>query len=250
MFCITIDNPWVSNVIYKNLYAHKNKIGLRVVIDPQVPIDYYIPHFKILRRCSHWIMCCVCDSSAMALFTIDDYQKRVEEIHFKLDKYVDCYEVGNEVNGDWLGVGVSEKIHNAADYLKGMGADIAVTLYSDERNTWATWITHNQEIMLLTDLVLISEYPQDNNGHQVLFDQFKTIVQRHNPAALIGYGECGITGVSFIKKQQMMALYYRKKQTRYASLNSYFGGYFWWYQKDLIADTKTPLFKYFETLIK
>lgn len=86
---------------------------------------------------------------------------------------IDVWEVGNEVNGEWLGAaaGVSAKIAGAYDIVKAAGKTSALTLHFNEGadcptypvNEMYSWVnTYVPDRMKQgVDYVLFSYYPEN-----------------------------------------------------------------------------------------
>lgn len=227
MIGITLDNPWVSDLIVNTLSKLYKKIHVRVVFDMGVNLSQYVEHLDKIKPYAT-IMAQVLDSSDMSRMPIDQFSRRCLEMSKLFSNYVDIWEIGNEVNGDWLGEDVIGKITLANNILKGPKA---ITLYADDNETYYDWIEVNQELIKLVDYVFISEYPQDNNHHRVDLNRFATSLKRFG--VRYGYGECGTDNPRL--KSKWFMHYYQDIAKRMSSDPGWVGGYFWWYQKDFIS---------------
>jgi hypothetical protein len=236
MYCITIDNPWVSDLIVKTLKPFNKKVGVRIVCDLGVDISEYTEHFKNIKSVTNFLMAEICDSASMKLLDPEQFKERTKTIKDTLGSYIDVYEIGNEVNGDWLGISTEQKIKNAQDVL--LDKKMAITFYSCESDNWIHWIVtnwmvSNVDLVRKCQYVFLSEYPQDNNGYRTDFNDFFNFISNIHPNCQIGYGECG-TNVKSMKVKEFN-YYYKSQHAKFKSNPRYFGGYFWWYQKDFVS---------------
>jgi hypothetical protein len=90
---------------------------LRIVFDGGVPATDYDGIVAAALAQGSVVIGQILDSSAMADLTLAEWQARVREYvdHFP---QIAVWEIGNEVNGEWLGVNVREKLEFAAAYVK------------------------------------------------------------------------------------------------------------------------------------
>jgi len=177
---------------------------------------------------------------------VKQYANRATEYYNTLTNLVDIWEVGNEVNGDWLGNSdsVIAKIQGAYNIIKPTGKKTAITLYFN-RNCYSniqyemfTWIKNKlpNSMKQGLDYVLVSYYEDDcnevilsQNEWQQVFDSLHIIF----PNSRLGMGECGTTNTG--KKAAYMNRYYRMNITT----PGYIEGNFWWYYKqDCVPKTK------------
>lgn len=234
MFAITLDNPWDYKKIAVALKPFNKKLWVRIVVDAGVPISEYLIPFKTIAMVAP-IMVMLCDSFVFKDLNAEQYLERTKQIHQILGAYISVYEIGNEINGDWLGTDVSNKVIAVRDYCVNNLLKTSLTMYSDELDSWKPWMSANASTIFSVDWLLLSEYPHDNNGHRVIFSDFIKHCKSLNPKALIGWGECGIATVS--KKISEFNYYYKTQNNLYKSDLRYLGGYFWWYQKDFVSLT-------------
>src|SRR5262249_16922856 len=119
----------------------------------------YVPALEALSRVAD-IMLCFADSSAMKHFgTAQDFENHVVLCLRALRRYATIAEAGNEVNGNWLGTGVEEKVRRALDACNGAKLPAAVTYYlsADAPDQMFEWI--RQHPLPGTSYSLISHYP-------------------------------------------------------------------------------------------
>lgn len=106
IYGVTVDSIDDAEGIARSLakFPPDRRPTTRIVLDPEQEISVeYIRKVERIKSVSD-VMLLVADSHDMHKFkTPDDYKKRIEECVTKLDKSVDIWEVGNEVNGEWAG---------------------------------------------------------------------------------------------------------------------------------------------------
>jgi len=159
------------------------------------------------------------DSSYMKCFTPAEHLNRFKDYVTTLGKAVDIWEVGNEINGEWLYGSTDEcspkatvgstsqadvvtKMTEAYDYLKSQGRATALTLYYNTPCGWHlwhpgnemfTWVNANVPDRMKTglDYVLVSYYELDCGGYkpdwQKVFGQIAAIF----PNSRLGISEFG-----------------------------------------------------------
>ena len=128
---------------------------------------------------------------------MDRWRARVEEFVGTLPE-VDVWEIGNEVNGDWLGEGTSDKVDYAARYVKEHSdARTMLTLLwelgeADPETSMFTWLEANlpAERRWAIDEVGLSVYP-DVHPLGVSLDRVLTAVHREFPTQRVSITELG-----------------------------------------------------------
>jgi hypothetical protein len=161
----------------------------------------------------------------------------------ELGDNVDIWEIGNEINGEWLGPrdSVVRKMTDGYNIIKYAQKQTALTLYYN-KNCWENhdnemfrWVNQNvpQYMKENLDYVFVSYYEDDCNGYQPdwqkVFDSLYVIF----PNSKLGIGECGT------KKTSRKAEYMKRYYTMNITTPNYIGGYFWWYFKqDCVPYTK------------
>jgi hypothetical protein len=216
---------------------------VRVVFDEGVPASYYKAPVAQIHAVGY-VMGEILASFYVSQYSLEQYKKRTLEYVNTLRDLVDIWEIGNEINGEWLGAiaEVVPKMIAAYNLVKKLGGKTALTLYynedcwtypSEEMFTWATQnIPNNMKQGL--DYVWVSYYEDDCNGLQpnwpAVFERLATLF----PHAKIGFGETGTLHPS--RKAEYINRYY----TLHINIPNYVGGYFWWYYKeDMVPYTKT-----------
>jgi hypothetical protein len=167
-----------------------------------------------------------------------------------LGSNVDIWEVGNEVNGNWLGSysTVAAKLTQAYNDVHAAGGTTALTLYS---NNWTsdncgdgaselTPVQFTQKYVPVTmadglDYVFLSYYPTQCENTYPTATQVDAYVQQLHalyPNALIGFGELGLpnrtTSTTEATATKIMDWGYGLAVHE----PYYVGGYFWWYSRE------------------
>ncbi len=94
------------------------------------------------------IMAELLDSHDVSGFSVDGYRSRAKDYWSNLHKWVDVWEVGNEVNGDWTGKHSAAKYMAAWEVLDRKGARTAITGYysrccEDINGSMLAWLEQN-----------------------------------------------------------------------------------------------------------
>lgn len=214
----------------------------RIVFDETVAPSYYRNAAVAINKVSY-VMGEILDSQYVDTVTVPGYIDRTNQYLNALSDVVDIWEIGNEINGEWLGnnADVVAKMTGAYDLVKSQNKTTALTLYynkdcwSRKSNEMFTWANTNIPTRMKQglDYVLISYYEADCNN---LKPDWPTVF--HNlalmfPNSKIGFGETGST--SRTGKADYMTRYYTMKINE----PKYVGGYFWWYaREDVVPYTK------------
>lgn len=238
----TIDS--ISNISATATALSKLPVRMttRIVFDEYEPAASYVSAVNKIAPVSD-VMGELLDSFYVKRYTQAQYVARAQEYLAAMGSKVSVWEVGNEVNGEWLGTAssVSSKISAAYDVFKTAGKKTALTLYYNEgcweksANEMFKWAEANVPARMKDglDYVWVSYYEDDCNGRQpdwqAVFDRLGEMF----PNSKIGMGECGTTSsgkkLSYLKRYYNMSINHPR----------YVGGYFWWYFKqDMVPYTK------------
>ncbi len=98
------------------------RMYVRIVFDEFVPAADYGPIVSYAQGLGLHVVGEILDSAAMDQYTLAEFQARVVEYVDGLPG-VEVWEIGNEVNGEWLGGDVDAKIEYAAAYVKQVDPD-------------------------------------------------------------------------------------------------------------------------------
>jgi hypothetical protein len=236
---VTLDDVSDTAPIVASLKALPTRPIARVVFDAKTTPDDYRRAISALHPVSY-LMGGLVDSSAAKSYSVASYRQKAADFVQAFGSQVDLWEVGNEVNGEWVGKTSQEvaKMNTAYQVVTDAGGRTALTLYYNP-NCWEkkademfTWARANVPAAMKSglDYVFISYYPEDCNnywpspsGWQSVFDQ----LHRMFPNARLGFGESGNSNDRDTTAQKVALL------NRYYQLeirgDDYVGGYFWWY---------------------
>jgi len=191
------------------------------------------------------------DSFYMHCFTPSEHLARFKDYVDTLGSTVDMWEVGNEINGEWLfgstrkcrpkasvpqtsQADVVTKMVEAYDYVKSQGKVTALTLYYNtpcrkpEANETFAWVNGNVPARMKTglDYVLVSYYEVDCDGHRPDWDSLFRHVAAIFPNARLGISEFGWSNArsSDDVVKDLIARYY----ALHPDVGNWVGGGFYW----------------------
>jgi hypothetical protein len=231
---VTIDGINNLNNIATSLSSLCKKPTTRIVFDEFVAAADYQTAVNQIHNVS-FIMGEILDSYYMNQYNLTQYVARTNEYVNLLGDKVDIWEVGNEVNGEWLGT-ISDvvcKIDTAYKIIKSHCKKTELTLYYNKncyenaQNEMFRWVNQRLSTSMRNglDYVLISYYEDDCNNLQPNWQQVFDSLHTLFPNSKIGIGECGTSTSS--KKATYINRYYKMNVTT----PNYIGGYFWWYYR-------------------
>jgi hypothetical protein len=242
VYGVTIDAVGSINAIVNSLSGHRVKPTTRIVFDEWIPAADYLSSVNKIHNVSY-IMGEILDSYYVNQYSVSQYTNRTIEYLDVLGDKVDIWEIGNEINGEWLGNNdsVVAKMTQAYAIVNGRNKKTALTLYYNyncwehTQNEMFRWVLNNvpSNMRKGLDYVLVSYYEDDCNNYQPnwqrVFDSLHVIF----PKSKLGIGECGTNKSN--KKREYINRYYRMN----IKTPNYIGGYFWWYYKqDCVPNTK------------
>ncbi len=249
---VTVDRIDHVRAVVESLRKLPARPMTRVVFDESVPPREYRDAVAEIHAVSA-VMGELLDSSAMKEMSLEKHRRRTSQYLSTLGDGVDVWEIGNEVNGDWLGPtgGVVAKISDAYDQVKTLGKKAALTLYYNagcvadpafEMFTWAG--KHLPDRMKQgLDYVFVSYYEDDCNDLQ---PDWPAVIRRLGemfPHSKLGIGECGT------KKADRKEAYLRRYYGMAIDHPRFVGGYFWWYFCDDMVPSSKPLWPVLRDLI-
>lgn len=258
IYGVTLDD--VSNVSAElnSLQQLVHTPTTRIVFDTSEPASYYLAPIQQFRN-SSYIMGLLADSSYMPKFTASSITTWAQNYTETLGNNVDIWEVGNEVNGNWLGSNTMAKIEAMYDVVSGKGGATALTFFyegepSEANNCIATnnggndmftWITQQfqlnlpvnqrpvetEKIRLNLNYALISWYPNRCPGETPNWPWVYSQLASIFPNAKVGFGELGTANPQNGSAYEVNEInkYYPMAKTVAGLPSSYIGGYFWWY---------------------
>lgn len=242
LYGVTVDDVSRLGDITASLDRLSKMPTTRIVFDEEVEPAYYRKPAVAINKVSY-VMGELLDSFYVKTVSVQGYIDRTRRYLDALSDVVDIWEIGNEINGEWLGANddVVAKMSGAYDLVKSQSKTTALTLYynqdcwSRKSNEMFTWADANVPYRMKQglDYVFISYYEADCNG---LKPDWPAVFQKLSvmfPRSKIGFGEVGTS--SRTKKADYLTRYYTQK----INVPNYVGGYFWWYfRQDMVPYTK------------
>ena len=218
---------------------------VRIVMDPGTPFSDYEPVVRRAHVEGLKVMGQPIDSSYAAGFPGRSYLARIRRAVRALPA-VDAWEIGNEVNGSWLGPNMADRLDLAATWLHvhHPAKTVVLTLYwqiGTDAPRWSTfnWIRDELKPSTIsdTDVFLLSTWIEDA-PMGLAFDRVLRALQDALPAHEVGIGELGYWGQGTSK-----AWWYGDRRDTTAARRSVLdqlyraslgyrwsvGGVFWWY---------------------
>ena len=264
---VTTDDPTVNTAQQVDaLRSFPKRVTVRTVFDPPsgggpVAADYVASVTQISAVAD--VMGLPVDSSAMSGFTLAAIKSRISEYLGALGNVVSVWEIGNEINGNWLGNNVMPKLEAMYDAVEAAGKPTALTLYYENPPTpgydMIPWVDANippgHRMRSGLEYVLVSYYEDQNGGHQLtqaeIDGMFAALASRF-PNANLGFGEFG-WGKSIPPSPggdaTRAALIQRFYGYRVPSVPRFVGGSFYWhFRQTMVAKTK-PDWNVLQTLI-
>jgi hypothetical protein len=269
---VTLDD--VSDSIRAGEIAAIKALGIpiwaRVVFDGGVGPSYYLKPVTELKTAAS-IMGQIADSTDMRNYTPSTYRARAESFLQTLGNKVDLWEIGNEVNGNWLGTGTFEKLKAAFSAVKARNAKAALTFFymgepSDPNNCidspgndQFSWITSRFQLALPSssrdpgaesmrlglDEVLVSWYPDGCSNIKPNWSLIFTKLAAIFPNSKVGFGEIGTANPQYgsaYEKALIQEFYPMKSRIQLPA--SYIGGYYWWYfAEEMVPHQNNSLFQ-------
>ncbi len=130
LYGLTVDD--VGNVaqLVDMLRRLPQRPTMRIYFDTHEPAQYYAPAVNSMKPVSY-LMGELLDSSDESRIGTDAYSRRVRTYLSTLGRKIDVWEIGNEVNGNWLGPyrDVEAKLLAAYDQVSAARKRTALTLY-------------------------------------------------------------------------------------------------------------------------
>lgn len=222
---------------------------IRIVFDKGKDPPYYADAVNHARSKGLHVMGQLADSSVWGGYNIkNSWPERVNAYVDYFGDNVEAYEIGNEINGSWLGRQRAEKLNYAADYVHDHTENSKVVLcfywqigQEKEQYSLFTWIHNNIDNTLKNklDVVILSVFIEDGPlGATGLYEVFNKLHEEF-PGIPVGMGEC-----DYWCPDTTQAWWWHSKENstttvRREVLEFYYGsalgfdyslsGVFWWY---------------------
>jgi hypothetical protein len=253
IYGVTVDDISELPSIIESLQRLARKPTARIVFDETVGPAYYRKAAIAMSQVSY-LMGEILDSAYVRKISVTGYLNRTTRYLDSMGDIVHIWEVGNEVNGEWLGTTASvvAKISGAYDLVKARGKVAALTLYYNEdcwsrrSNEMFTWAQTNIPARMKQglDYVLISYYEEDCNDLRPDWPTVFAKLAAMFPNSKIGFGEVGTSDPA--RKADTLQRYYTMKINQ----PNYIGGHFWWYYREDMVPWTLPLWSVLNTAIQ
>jgi hypothetical protein len=241
------------------VHHRRGAAAVRLVFDLSQGPSYYAATVRAAHKAGIRVVGQILDSSDMARVSEEQWQRRVARYVTGLPD-VDTWEVGNEVNGNWLGSGVASKITYAAAYVKShTRAATLLTLYwqlgeDDAKHSVFTWASSlPRSTVRNLDQIGLSVYPEDHPLGAAFDRVFRTLHEAfpHQRLAVteLGYWSAdlghtwwwGSRDDPIGKGRQAVADFYTRAAFGYPYSA---GGTYWWYFLEEVRPSE-PVFRTF-----
>ena len=253
LYGVTVDEVTELPEIVASLQALPRKPTTRIVFNLGVKPAYYAKAVAAIGAVSY-VMGELVDSSAMKRLTVAQYTERTSAYLSQFPAGVDLWEVGNEINGNWLGSSEAEiaaKMTGAFDLVKAAGGHTELTLYACTEDgkayTMDDWVDTYVPQRMLTglDYVLVSFYQGDCNATHIDWPVAFQHLRQRFPTAGLGFGEAGYVNEKgqdlALADEEAGAAYVRQTYGMSIPVAGYVGGYFWWYFREDMVPSTQPL---------
>lgn len=174
---------------------------VRIVMDPGIDFSAYAPAVRRAHLSGLKVMGQPIDSYYAKDFPGQDYLHRIQRAVTALPA-VDAWEIGNEVNGGWLGPDMGDRVDQAATWLHARHPEktVVVTLYwqiGTDEPQWSTfdWIRDELKASTIrdTDVFLLSTWVEDA-PLGLAFDRVFRALHDALSGSTVGIGELGYWG--------------------------------------------------------
>jgi hypothetical protein len=244
-----------------------NRPTIRVVFDRVTPSCYSAAVRQFDR--DGYTMGELVDSSGMRRYTLAQIRRRAAAYVAALGDGIDLWEIGNEVNGEWLSAvpcpGTAEcparardviaKVQAMYDAVTAAGDKTELTLYYEPPQTvtpgyqmiaWERAYVPSAMRAGLQD-VLVSYYEGDNAGIRPTHAQWDAIFKKlagDFPNARVGFGEIGMARpIDTATLSQALNIFEYYQTMAFPDIPRYTRAGFWWNAaEDLVPPSKWPAF--------
>jgi hypothetical protein len=255
IYGVTIDEVTNLGQIVASLAHLPRRPAARIPFDPGMEPAGYAQAVDEIGRVAG-IMAEPVDSSEVTGYTTAQYIARFDRYLNAFKDKIAIWEIGNEVNGNWLGPlnVVRRDIEGAYAAVRKARGRTALTLSYEPAcgDDMFTWAARNipQAMRDGLDYVLVSYYAADCNGTQPSITQWTAVFRRLRalfPHAKLGFGEVGTSqGDPVADKLATLSRYYRLR----IAVPGYIGGYFWWYYaEDMVPYQRNALWAELASII-
>jgi hypothetical protein len=252
-FGVTTDDPNTGTAAQvAALAALPARIALRVVLDEGMDPADYVDSVRRLAAVAD-VMALPVDSSWMKDLDAAQAGERARRYLAVLQDVVPVWEVGNEVNGNWVGADPVGKIEAMFDAARAYGKKTALTFYHENPATpghdMLPWIDANipagHRLRTGLDLVLVSYYEDQNGGHKLSQEEIDAMfsgLARRFPNARVGFGEFG-WGRKIPASAATRAELIERFHAYTSSEPAFIGGGFYWHFRQTMSPVTKPDFE-------
>lgn len=252
LYGVTLDNVENLPGIVASLSNLTHRPTARIVFDEGQPPSYYDQAVRQIQPVSY-ILGMLADSTAIKSYSPQQYTQHTTDYLNAFGNLVDIWEIGNEINGEWLGTDVPAKMITGYNTVKAAGKRTALTLYyngmddtnncyENQENLMFRWAEKNvpAEMKQGLDYVFVSFYEDDCPGVSKDWNAVFTKLHQMFPNSRIGFGENGTATAT--AAQSLKITYIQEYYPKWVNVPCYVAGNFWWYfYQDGIPHTNNPL---------
>lgn len=251
---ITLESTDNLDMTLKLIKSSRKRLTVRLVMDDddisayKKVVDALAPHANVMVQ--------ILDSEQMPNYSVEKIRRRTTRAMNAFGDKVALWEIGNELNGDWVGSSPQEinaKAQAAYEVVKKRNGKTALTLnywagdhcYAPEKGEWQDTLSYAKGLpasLRNVDYALLSIYetackPAQHPSSADLAIIFNEFQKEFSNNTKFGIGEIGTQDESdeqkpatLEEKKRIANYYYGLQQPLYAKMkNRYVGGYFWWY---------------------
>lgn len=248
---VTTDDPSIrTSEQIDALASLSRRVMVRATLDVGTPLSSYVASISEISKVAE-IMAEPLDSSEMPTIDAAAARARIEQSMATFGDKVSVWEVGNEINGNWVGTDPVTKVAAMFDAVRSAGRRTAVTLYYENPPTpgfdMLAWVDAHippgHRLRSGLDYVFVSYYEDQNRGHRLTQSELDGMfagLSRRFPNAKVGFGEFGwgetIPG-SDARRAELIKRFYGY---RVPSVPSFIGGGFYWHFRQTMSPKIRP----------
>jgi len=244
VFGVTITDVTPLYTIQEALGSLSRKPTTRIVFDAERSGLSYLPAVRELADVSY-IMGELVDSVDVSGLSVEAYAARTTDFLNELEPFVDIWEVGNDVNGEWLGAAdaVAAKVHAAFELVEQRGAASALTfnynegcVQNPEHELFSWALAHvSSDMRRGLDYVWVSYFEQRCHHPEPDWNLVFARLHALFPHAKLGFGACGVEDPG--RKVETLKHFYGLE----VEVPNFVGGYFWWFFREDMQPSNKPL---------
>jgi hypothetical protein len=263
LYGVTVDDVSRLSAITMSLGSLPHRATARIVFDEGQPASAYTTAVAQIGGVAT-VMGEILDSEFVPSLSVSGYLARTTEYLNAFGNQVGIWEVGNEINGNWVDTtpgGVNDvvaKMAGAFDLVKAAGGKTELTLYgcSDAGNAhdMLVWAAANVPARMKTglDYVLVSFYEGDCGVAAPDWNATFHALRQIFPTAALGFGEVGAVDANGnrITNASTASAYLQRYYTMPITEPGYVGGHFWWYYVEDMLPLPSTMYTSLSTAIQ